>query len=453
MARPLLFVCAAMLFLLGTATSARALPAQPLPALILSGTNPASPGASLTPRIQGKVEDVGTKSFPMRLGLRAAGPASRAPEPGNTVRLYTQADCLGTVAGEGTVEDLKGTGVPLAAPVQTGSTTTYYALQSNGLEESECSADGVTYRHVSGPPGDPVLEAVLPASPANDNYPNLVGSTDPEATVSVYADPSCGGSAVGAGSGAQFASGGIEVAVADNSETSFSAKATIGGFVSGCSPAPLVYREVTPPADPGGGSGGAGPGGGEVSPGTPVVPPPRPRLRTVPGGYANDNTPLVVGSAPGAQAVRVYADPRCGGPAVAKASPGELSAGLPIRVVDNDVTVFSAVSVAGGKDSACSDPVVYVEDSLAPLTRITMGPAAKTAKRKAIFRFMDTTGDAPGTTFLCRIDRRKWARCASPLRLRNLRPKRYVVQVKAIDPAGNVESKGAKRGFKVIPRP
>jgi hypothetical protein len=444
MARPLLFACVAMLSFLAMAATAQA-----LPALILKGTNPISPGVSLTPRVHGEVEGVGTKSVPMSLGLRAAGPVSRAPEPGNTVRLYTQADCEGPVAGEGNAGELTGAGVQVGAPVQPDSVTTYYANQSKGLETSECSAVGLTYRHVATPPGAPVLESIVPASPANDNFPNLFGSADPEATVSIYGDPSCG-TPVSSGSGAQFASSGIEVPVADNSETSFSAKATIAGFVSGCSPAPLVYREVTPPPDPG---GGGGPGGGAVSPGTPVAPPPPPHLRTVPGGYANDNTPLVAGSAPGAQAVRVYADHRCGGPAVAKASPGELSAGLPIRVVDNDVTVFSAVSVAGGKDSACSDPVVYVEDSLAPLTRITMGPAAKTAKSKAIFRFMDTTGDAPGTTFFCRIDRRKWARCTSPLRLRNLRPKRYVVRVKAIDPAGNAESKGAKRGFKVIPHP
>ena len=33
-----------------------------------------------------------------------------------------------------------------------------------------------------------------------------------------------------------------------------------------------------------------------------------------------------------------------------------------------------------------------------------MGPAAKTRKRKAVFRFVDITGDAPGTAFLCKVD-------------------------------------------------
>ncbi len=161
----------------------------------------------------------------------------------------------------------------------------------------------------------------------------------------------------------------------------------------------------------------------------------------------------MTGNAPGAATVRIFADPNCGGSPVVKATAAEFEAGIAIRVVENDVTVLSARSLAGDKVSDCSDPVTYVEDSLTPHTRITMGPASKTAKRRAILRFMDTTGNAPGTTFLCKVDKRRWRRCASPLRLRKLRPKRYVVQVKATDPAGNVEARTAKRRFMVVPRP
>ncbi len=81
-----------------------------------------------------------------------------------------------------------------------------------------------------------------------------------------------------------------------------------------------------------------------------------------------------------------------------------------------------------------------------------MGPAAKTAKRKAVIRFTDTTGTSPGTVFLCKVDKKKWSQCSSPLKLKKLKPKRHVIRVKAADPAGNVEIKGAKRAFKVIRR-
>ena len=56
-----------------------------------------------------------------------------------------------------------------------------------------------------------------------------------------------------------------------------------------------------------------------------------------------------------------------------------------MTVPENTATTFSAVSI-GAQRSACSDPVTYTEDSLAPRTRITMGPGVKTRKRKAVFR-------------------------------------------------------------------
>ena len=93
--------------------------------------------------------------------------------------------------------------------------------------------------------------------------------------------------------------------------------------------------------------------------------------------------------------------------------------------------------------------MTYIEDSLAPRTRITLGPGAKTRRRTAVFRFLDATGN-PGTTFLCRLDRGKWRACKTPRSFRRLRFGRHVVRVKATDAAGNRETVGAKRRFKVI---
>ncbi|MBK5219633.1 MAG: hypothetical protein JJE35_07595 [Thermoleophilia bacterium] len=434
-----------VLLMLATAPAATAALLAPT----LTKTNPVSPGASDTPRIKGTIEEA--EATAVGFGLSGLGPIAQAEGPNNIVRLYTDEDCEGPIVGQGTVEVLEDEGVPLEAPVE-DPVTVFYATQSDvpETEPSDCSV-GLPYRYVTAAPGAPVLNSVNPASPANQNSPRLIGSADPEATVSIYASASCTGGEAASGSGAQLGSEGIQVAVADNSETTFSATATMAGFVSDCSAAPINYQEVTPPPNPG--DGGQGGGGGGVSPGTPVSPPPPPRLRTVPGGSANDNTPLVTGTAPGAATVRIYASASCDGSPVAKGSAAEFAAGIPVRVVDNAAVVLSAVSVAGETASKCSDPVVYVEDSLTPRTRITMGPAAKTAKRKAVLRFTDTTGNAPGTTFLCKVDHGKWKQCSSPLRLKKLKPKRYVVRVKASDPAGNVEIKGAKRGFKVIRRP
>jgi hypothetical protein len=434
---PFLVLAAASVALLAPAAAQAS-----LSELVLTESNPASPGASLTPRIKGRVNEGETKV------IRFDGLITQAVEPNNTARLYTASDCTGSVVGEGTVAQLESEGIQVNVGAE--SVTTFYATQDDGEgETSQCSSNGFTYRQVSSAPGAPSLSSITPPSPANDNFPRLIGSADPEATVLVYRTADCSGASVASGSGVTFATPGIQVTVTDNSETSFSAKATMAGFSSPCSAGSLVYREVTPPpTEPptGGGGGTTAPPAGS--------PPPAPRLRTVPGGTANDNTPLLTGSAPGASSVKVFPRPDCGGTPIAKGPASQFAnPGFEVQVPDNVTAALSAVSVSSAGQSACSDPVLYIEDSTAPHTRITMGPAAKTAKRKAVFRFTDTTGAAPGTTFFCKVDKAKWKQCSSPLSLRHLRPRRYLVQVKAVDPAGNAEVKPAKRPFKVIRRP
>ncbi len=269
MARPSLCVLAvAIVACLALAGSAHAALLAP----VLASTNPVSPGASLTPRIQGEIpEEGGGTKVVLGVGLRGAGPITRTGgDPGNTVRLYTEPGCTGPVAGVGTVEDLEGAGVQASPAVTPDAVTTFYAREIDPVEgESPCSTQGIAYRQVTNPPGAPVLESVTPASPANDNLPRLTGSANPEATVSIHTSASCAGTAIASGPGSAFASPGIQVNVPDNSETTFWAKATFtvhfegggtGDFASGCSAAPITYQEVTPPpGDPGGGgvSGGA----------------------------------------------------------------------------------------------------------------------------------------------------------------------------------------------------
>ena len=55
--------------------------------------------------------------------------------------------------------------------------------------------------------------------------------------------------------------------------------------------------------------------------------------------------------------------------------------------------------------------------------------------------------------YLCKVDRKKWKQCHSPFKLRRLSLRKHVLRVRAIDLAGNAETKGAKRRFKVIRRP
>jgi hypothetical protein len=485
LARPFSFLCVGLICV---ALGAPGLAQAALPEVVLVETNPPSPGTLSQPFIRGGIDEGGgTKVVTMGLGAALSGPFARAPEPDNLVTVHTDSNCLSTPVAEGTVAELEAGEVRVSEPLADDSTTTFYGRQSNGSDESGCSASGLVYRLVSTPPTAPTFSATSPSSPANNNSPYLIGTADPEATVSIYTDSECKGSVVQSGSGAVFAAPGLPVSVADNSVTTFYAKATLAGLFSNCSTSSITYVEETPPPPPsepeeegggeggeepvesGGGGGGGAPGGGAAAGGSAtgggasasapsvspaqVVAPPAPRIHVLPGLTANDTTPVVTGSASGASSVRVYASADCSGQPVARGPASELaSPGFQVQVVKNVAVAFSAIAAVDGAQSGCSDPVAYVEDSRAPHVRITMGPAAKTRRHKVVLRFKDATGSGlPGTVFKCKVNHRKWRKCSSPLRLKHLkRNRRYLVKVKAWDPAGNRTRKPAKRRFRVI---
>lgn len=282
----------------------------------------------------------------------------------------------------------------------------------------------------------------------------LAGEGEEEAMIRLYLDSKCSGSVVGEGTAKELDKAGISAQVEPERLNFIYARQIdpIDGL-SDCSN-PIKYEHVKelpppakePPAGEGPGGLPAGPGDSPAAAGRPDTP----HIRTVPGGRANDNTPLITGAAPGAGVVKIFNNPNCNGASVAEGTPNQLTSGLGVRVADNSATEFSAVAIAGGSQSSCSAPITYVEDSTAPRTRITMGPGVKTRKHKAVFRFADTTEDPPGTTFLCKVNHRKWMQCNSPFKLRHLHIKRYVLRVRAIDSVGNAEAKGVKRRFKVI---
>jgi len=84
-----------------------------------------------------------------------------------------------------------------------------------------------------------------------------------------------------------------------------------------------------------------------------------------------------------------------------------------------------------------------------PETLITFGPAAKTRKKKVVFRFTDATGQ-PGSSFICKLDRRRWKGSSSPTQLTKLKLGRHVFSVKAVNALGTAEQQPTKRRFKVV---
>jgi CSLREA domain-containing protein len=103
-------------------------------------------------------------------------------------------------------------------------------------------------------PAAPVLTGTTPASPANDNNPEVFGTAEAGSTVSLYDNGTCTPPAAFTGPAALFASPGFTATVPDNSTTNFSATATGSGGTSACSTMNVAYTEVTPPPPTGGGT-------------------------------------------------------------------------------------------------------------------------------------------------------------------------------------------------------
>lgn len=284
---------------------------------------------------------------------------------------------------------------------------------------------------------------------------------NPNFVIEIFSGEECQGSAIGQATAGVFDLQGIPVTVGADQKSIFSARQvdpanpSEPSFCSG----PGFYWEGNVPPEPGGSGGTAGGGGGgtgssspvPIGPATPVSPlkPQAPRIRTEPGGVANDTAPLVIGSTRAAESVLVYAGEGCKGSPVARGSASQLESGFQVLVSPNATTTFSAAAVIGQR-SACSEPVAYTEDSTAPRTLITMAPGVKTRKRKAVFRFKDVTEDPPGTTFVCQVDKKAWKGCASPFHLKHLKYGHHVVKIRATDLAGNQERKPVTRRFIVV---
>lgn len=310
--------------------------------------------------------------------------------------------------------------------------------------------------------GDGAIATVVNPFGARTSSP-IASDVNPNNQVEIYDNGTCaGGEPVASGIIDELEGAGIQVEVAPDTNTTFTAiqiDPADPTHPSICSK-PITYWNSSSAEEPPGEDPPAGdpPGGGSQPPASnppavadhTVAAPLAPRLKTAPAGPANDNTPRVIGSASGADAVKIFANTSCSGAPAATVSPAQLLAGVELRVADNSTTDFTGLAIANGKQSFCSPPATYIEDSSPPRTRITMGPGAKTRHRKVVFRFADVGGDPLGASFRCKLDRRKWKACRSPFKLKHLGYRRHTLRVIASDPIGNVEAKAAKRSFKVI---
>ncbi len=289
----------------------------------LGSTNPASPVNDNNPKLIGTAE------------------------AGSTVTIYG-ADCApGNALASGTAASFASPGITI--PVADNSTTILRAAASDGAGNvSDCSAP-ITYVEDSVAQ-EPSITATTPASPANDNDPELIGTAEAASTVTLYRAATSAdctpANLTASGAAASFASPGITVAVADGSTTTFRAKATDqAGNVSGCS-APIAYEEDS------------------LAPSAPTL------SSSAPASPANDNNPKLIGTAEAGSIVTLYSAATSADciPANALASgtaASFASLGIAVPVADNSTTTFrvTATDLAGNVSGCSAGSLSYEEVS------------------------------------------------------------------------------------------
>ena len=185
----------------------------------------------------------------------------------------------------------------------------------------------------------------------------------------------------------------------------------------------------------------------------PAVAPPAPALTdTNPTSPANYNSPKIRGSAPPGSTVNLYTRSDCSGPPTTTGTAARFStAGIGVSVADDSMTILHATATdADGNTSDCStDSITYVEDSTAPETTITLGPAGTINSTAATFAFASSEA---GSSFACRLDSGAWAACASPKTYGGLADGAHTFSVSATDSAGNTDRSPATHDFSVDTR-
>ena len=158
---------------------------------------------------------------------------------------------------------------------------------------------------------------------------------------------------------------------------------------------------------------------------------------TQPASPANNNNPLIKGSAEAGSTVSIYQSADCSGTAEAQGTAGEFaSPGLSVSVADDQTATFTATATAGAA-SVCSAPFTYREDSTRPVASIDSGPVGSTDDPTPTFTF---SANEPAT-FQCRLDANPFAACSGPGQSHTVAPPlaegTYKFQIRATDLAGN----------------
>jgi DNA-binding beta-propeller fold protein YncE len=125
-----------------------------------------------------------------------------------------------------------------------------------------------------------------------------------------------------------------------------------------------------------------------------------------------------------------------------------LNPGGSVALSADGMSAYTAAGFSNAITSFTREPhPATTPDTTPPQTTIDKGPKKKSRKKKAKFSF---SSSEPGSTFECKFDKKAFASCTPPTKLKKLKPKKHKFQVRATDAAGNVDQSPAVKKFKVL---
>ena len=114
--------------------------------------------------------------------------------------------------------------------------------------------------------------------------------------------------------------------------------------------------------------------------------------------------------------------------------------GFAVSAADKLVCAVTAASGGSCGGGGPGNPIPGVPDTkLAKKPKLKGGPTAK-------FKF---TSSIAGSSFECKLDKKKFAKCRSPKTYKKLKPGKHVFKVRAVSPAGVADPTPAQKKFQV----
>lgn len=284
---------------------------------------------------------------------------------------------------------------------------------------SEAEEVVATFDHLP-PPEPPSLTATSPASPADDTTPLVIGSAPAGTTVSLYASADCSGAPIATGATPAQLAAGIEVTVAADSVTRFSATtASASPTPSSCSNS-ISYREdsTAPTATI------------DATPANPAA-----------SASASFAFAVVDPDGSGVAGSECRLDDASFAPCTSPQTYDSLADGshsFEVRAIDN----------AGNSGTPAAFD--WSVDTTAPAATIEARPVNLTASASASFVFAATDPEGSGVAgFECKLDDAPFAPCTSPQIYGSLADGTHSFEVRAIDEAGNVQLEPAAYTWRV----